>query len=37
MGRYVAVGMAGGIVIGLLVAFLGMYGSALLRSAMQLC
>ena len=37
MGRYVAAGLAGGIVIGLLVAFLGMYGFALLRSAMQFC
>lgn len=37
MGRYVAMGMVGGIAIGMLLAFLGMYGVAILRSLMQLC
>lgn len=37
MGRYLAVGMAGGIAIGMLVAFLGMYGIAILRNVMAMC
>ncbi len=37
MGRYLAVGIAGGIAIGMLVAFLGMYGITILRNAMALC
>lgn len=34
---YLLVGMAGGVAIGLLVAFLGMYGISLLRSLVQVC
>ena len=34
---YLVVGMAGGVAIGLLVAFLGMYGISLLRSLVQVC
>ncbi len=35
--RYLAVGMVGGVAIGLLVAFLGMYGIAMLRSIASVC
>lgn len=35
--RYLAVGMVGGIAIGLLVAFLGMYGISILRSIASAC
>ena len=34
---YLLVGMAGGVAIGLLAAFLGMYGISLLRSLVQVC
>jgi len=35
--RYLAVGMLGGVAIGLLVAFLGMYGISMLRSIASVC
>lgn len=35
--RYLAVGMLGGVAIGLLVAFLGMYGISMLRSIAPVC
>ena len=37
MGRYLAAGLAGGIAIGLLLAFLSMYGLAMVRSMMSIC
>ena len=37
MVKYLAVGMAGGVAIGLLIAFLGMYGLAILRGIAPFC
>lgn len=37
MMRYLAVGVVGGVVIGMLVAFLGVYGIAMLRSLASMC
>ena len=35
--KYLAVGMVGGVAIGVLVAFLGMYGISMLRSILSVC
>ena len=35
--RYMAVGMVGGVAIGLLAAFVGIYGIAMLRSLASIC
>ena len=35
--KYLAVGMMSGVAIGMLVAFLGMYGVAMLRSLASMC
>lgn len=37
MMKYLAVGMVGGVVIGMLVAFLGVYGIPMLRSLASIC
>ena len=35
--KYLVVGMVGGVAIGMLVAFLGVYGFAILRSLASIC